>query len=267
MAELLRDYELKRVRALQHLDPLRESMERLTSRHRIRIRGEFDAAAIQYMFHLPLEPINPDWTLLLGDFIYNTRASLDYLVTALVRSTGSEEHESSQFPIYRARQRAGKEESWLQVEQRWEKADDTLNGQLQGTPTGTKAKFKALQPFYGVPRTNPLQHPLLALHTLNNRDKHRRLNLLVHSAEIRFEDASGKQLFEGPPIKTRISESCETVTLNTQKRDADVYLRASYEIRLNEPPELLGNLLATLTSINKFIDSWVLPTVVELLSS
>src|SRR5205085_809508 len=121
------------------------------------------------------------------------------------------------------------------VEQHWEKADETVNRQLEGTPTGTKGTFKVLQPFYGVPRTNPLRHPLLALHTLNNRDKHQRLNLLVRSAEIRFEDASGRQIFAGPPIKTRMSELCETVTLNTQKRDADVYLRAGYEIHLNEP--------------------------------
>jgi hypothetical protein len=44
--------------------------------------------------------IDPDWVVTVGDFCFNRRASLDYLIAALVRRTGQVEDESNQFPIY-----------------------------------------------------------------------------------------------------------------------------------------------------------------------
>ena len=85
---------------MHHFDCLRKSVEGFTNADREAILGEFDANASKYVFHVPVEPTDANWTLLLGDFIYDTRANLDYLITALIRSTGKEEHETSPFPIY-----------------------------------------------------------------------------------------------------------------------------------------------------------------------
>jgi hypothetical protein len=266
MSDLLQDYKLKRRRAMQHFHALRESVDRFTNIERKPIPGNFDRDASKYFFDVPLESIDPDWTLLLGDFAYDTRASLDYLITALIRSTGKQEHERSEFPIYSI-DRIG----WQDIDEWWEKGcGGKLKGQLQDTPSGTKAALKPLQPFYRVPASNPWQHPLWVLYLLSNRDKHRRLNLLVHRAVADFVDAARQPIFHGPAPHFRISEAYEgdpyAVTLaRDQEFGMDVYLLPAYDIRLHEPPHLIGNVIDTLAGINEFINSRVLPTVQALL--
>src|SRR5947207_2044246 len=85
---------------MHHFDVLCKDVEGTMNREREPVSGEFQRDATKYLFEVPLERINPGWTLRLGEFLYNTRSSLDYLITALIRSTGKEEHEASQFPIY-----------------------------------------------------------------------------------------------------------------------------------------------------------------------
>ena len=268
MKALLGDYERKRRRAMLHYDVVREAAERFAHVHHDPVEGEFDRDTCQYVFHLPIEPLDPEWTIRIGEFAYNTRASLDYLVTALVRSTGKQENESNEFPIYRL----AKGKRWEQMPDWWDRAD-IIERKLKNTPPQTRAALKRLQPFYGIPLGNPHRHPLWALSTLNNRDKHRRLNLLARNASVDFVDADGKRIFHGPASFTRIEERQErdayTVILRAtpdyRERDVDMYLIPAYKVALDEPPELIGELAETLTSINQFIDSRVLPTVNALL--
>jgi hypothetical protein len=266
-SDLLSDYRRKRARALSHLEALRESVKRFTSIERERVRGEFDAAARRYVFRVPLEPIDSEWTLVLADFVYNTRAALDYLMTALVRSAGNEENVLSEFPIFGIDQRP-----WQEIDRWWERDPvGTIARKLEGAPAGTKQALKPLQPFYEVPKTNPMQHPLFLLKLMSNRDKHRRLNLLARQAGIAFADERGERIFEGPRSQGRISETTHQdsylVFLNTQsERERGLYLLPEYVIRIHEPPELTGDLLETLTAINGYIDACVLPTVTQLLA-
>jgi hypothetical protein len=252
---------------MRHFNDLRESVQQSTDVDHGAVPGSFDRNRGQYAFRVFLEPISREWTLMLGDFIYNTRASLDYLITALVRSTGKEEHKSNQFPIY-----AFNEEGWRGIDEWWETDPrGMIRRQLKDTPSGTKAALKSLQPFYGVPRENPLAHPLFMLNLMSNRDKHRRLNLLAQVAEFRFVDVLGQPLFEGIAAHGRISEAREgetyTVLLSAEAREArkDMFLLPTYDVGLHEPPELIGNLIETLTGINQFIDRRVVPAVMSLL--
>jgi hypothetical protein len=50
-----------------------------------------------------------------------------------------------------------------------------------------------------------------------------------------------------------------------KKLDVDVYLFPTYDVRLHEPPEVVGDLVETLAGIDQFIDGRVLPTVRALL--
>lgn len=262
----LREYQRKRGHATQHFRILRESVDGFTSRDRESVRGCFDTAASEYTFEVPLERHPPDWALALGDYAYNARACLDYLITALVRSAGGAEHRTSEFPIHGI-DRVG----WGDIDHWWETdPEGRIRRQLHGTPAGSKAALKKLQPFFGVPRVDPMQHPLFALRQLSNRDKHRRLNLLVRRASIRFVDGKGKKIYDGPPPTARISDhgggDVYTVSLVVRKKlDVDVYLLPVYDVALNEPPELLGDLIPTLGKINDFIDRRVLPAVMALL--
>lgn len=248
-----------------YLDTLREEVERFTNADPHRVKGEFKEDASQYAFDVPLPPFPPDWTLLVGDFAYNRRASLDYLVTALVRSTGKKENTRNEFPIYRLIDSVG----WQGMSQWWD-TERTIGRKLENTPTGTRAALKPLQPFYGVPVTNPDTHPLWQLSLLNNRDKHRRLNLLSRPVAIDFVGGDGKPIFD-IPVKSRFAERSErdtqsvTLTVQPDKANMDVYLLATYEVAFHEPPELIGDLVQTLTGINEFIDARVLPVVRSLL--
>jgi hypothetical protein len=148
------DYERKWEQATRHFQTLRRGTEAFVSIEREPVRGEFYADTSSYAFNLPLEAIDPIWPLLVGDYIYNTRATLDYLITALVRSGGNREHRDNQFPIFTP----FKTERWQDVAQRWESdANGRLKAQLRGTPVGTKATLMEVQPFNGVARHQPLE--------------------------------------------------------------------------------------------------------------
>jgi hypothetical protein len=270
VTDLLIDYERKRRRAKRHADVLRKLLERSANVDSQPIKGKLQLDSGKHEFKVPLERIDPDVAVVVGDFIYNTRASLDYLVTALVRSTGHEEHTRSQFPIYTpdGLPRGVRLED---VHDWWDHSAE-VERDLQNTQPGTKAALKPLQPFYGIPRTDWLGHPLGVLAALSNRDKHRRLNLLAHRASIQFIDADGQPLFQhGAPFYTVIPEGGEGETytvllgLPPNKAHMDVYLLASHEIRLDEPPQVIGELVETLTRIDEFIDGRVLPAVKSLL--
>jgi hypothetical protein len=239
------------------------------ARDRRPVPGLFDPGLNQYIFEVPLEPVCPEWGLILGDLVYDTRASLDYLVTALIRSAGDEAGNRTQFPIsgvYRAAE-------WREAEERWdEDVRGTIARDIKGTPPGTKEALKPLQPFYGVPTTDPWSHPLFILQTLSNRDKHRRLNLLVRQAEVVFIDDRGEPVFAGQPVHVRVADADgqDGYTLRLQvsrKFDHGLSLAPAYDVALDEPPRLIGNLLQTLSDIDRFIEARVVPAVTRLLDA
>lgn len=257
----LPDYELKRRRAKFHRDTLAEAVNGFIESERHTVRGEPDMDSGKYVFRVPLRPVDPEWSLILGDWIYNTRSSLDHLITAL---SNDPNNETCQFPIY------GNRKDWQSIEKWWDDdPKDRIKRDLHGTPPGTKAVLKPLQPFYGVPRTDPNRHPLFQLQAMSNRDKHRRLNLLARDAKLTFTYGSGKPVFHGPPVDTRITKSHKTdaytVDLETSELDVDMYLFATHDVALNEPPDLFGELIETLSTIDEFIDSRVFPALRPLL--
>lgn len=266
MSDFLSDYERKRGRALHHFNCLRDLAKRFSETDRPPVRGQLQPDSAHHGFHVPLERIDPKVGVILGDFIYDTRASLDYLITALIRSTGNEENDSSQFPIYTPGH-IGID----RIHQWWDSARE-VSRKLDGTPPATKATLKRLQPFDDVPRRDPLRHSLAVLAAMSNRDKHRRLNLLAHRASIDFVYDGGKPVFDaGTPLYSWIPERDErdayvvSLGLGPEKANMDVYLLATYEIALDEPPEVFGELVEVLTGINQFIDRGVLPVVRSLL--
>jgi hypothetical protein len=269
VSDSLTDYELKRGRAVLHLNALRDGVQRITKNKLDPIKGELQPNGLEYEFRFPPERFDPDWQLLIGEFAYNMRASLDYLVTALVRSTGEEVNNRNEFPIHMP---PFGNVTWSNVSQWWD-VSAKVGRQLENTPPGTRAALKQLQPFDGPPMTNPFGHPLKALYELNNRDKHRSLNLIARAARFEFVDASGKPVFGGVPYFHRSppSEGNEghtsdvLLTVPAGQPEMDVYLLATQEVAFHQPPELIGEVVQTLTGVQQFIDSRVVPTVRSLL--
>ena len=152
----------------------------------------------------------------------------------------------------------------------WDRAPE-VKRQLKGTPPATRAALKKLQPFYGEPIENADWHPLFFLSELSNRDKHRRLNVLARRADWEFVDAEGKPIFDVSTVEGRVAESDKggtyrvTLTVRPDHANVEMYLLSAYQISLDEPPQLIGDLVQTITRINQFVDNRVLPTVKSLL--
>jgi hypothetical protein len=268
---LLHDYELKRERAVAHLDALRTSIRGRTAAKQAAAPGEYDPEYRRYLFYPELLAADAGWAVLLGDAVYNARAALDYLVTALVRTKGAVEDHCTEFPIYGINPRRDSPKHWTKIDDWWEKDPrGEIKRKLAGTPAATKDALKRLQPFYGAPRTNPALHPLSQLQQLSNRDKHRRLNLLARAAEIQFVDRSGAPFYPGPAHRVRVPEPSGTddytISLTvSEDSPRETFLVATTAIHLDEPPELTGEAIETLEAILGYLDASVAPTVRQLL--
>lgn len=271
MSGLLRDYELKRERAVAHLDTLRTSIRERNAAKTAVAPGEYEPKHRRYMFRPELLAVDASWAVLLGDAVYNARAALDYLVTALVRSNGAVEDHRSEFPIYGINSQRDNPKHWAKIDDWWERDPRSeIKRKLAGAPASAKDTLKRLQPFYGAPRTNPALHPLFQLQQLSNRDKHRRLNLLARVAEIQFVDRSGAPFYPGPAHRVRVPEASEsddyTVSLAvSEDGHREMFLLATTAIHLDEPPELTGEAIQTLEAILSYLDASVAPTVKQLL--
>ena len=119
--------------------------------------------------------------------------------------------------------------------------------------------------------TDPFRHPLWALRLINNTDKHRRLNLLARRATMEFVDADRKPIFDTSPLPARIAERQEgdtytvTFAIRPDYAKVDMYLLTTHKVAFDEPPELISDLVETITGINEFIDRRVLSTIKRLL--
>jgi len=145
-------------RAEEHLAELRSissdliKMEREVVLEGIRANMKFGPSA----------PIPLKYSVLIGETIYNLRASLDYLVYQLALLDSGTEQDRTQFPIYdtqngfRGRRRS------------------CLRG-INGTHT---AAIERLQPYNGVDWTKWLQ-------SLSNPDKHRHLIIPKHDGTVK----------------------------------------------------------------------------------
>jgi hypothetical protein len=271
MSGLLRDYELKRERAGGHLEVLRRSIRDSTGATPEAIPGEYDAKNRRWVFRPQLGTVDESWAVLLGDLVYNARAALDYLVTALIRSNGGVEDHRSEFPIYGIDPGRESPKHWTKIQGWWDRdPHGEIKRKLAGTPAAAKEVLRPLQPFYGTPRTNPSQHSLFQLQQLSNRDKHRRLNLLARVADIQFVDSSGASFYPGAAHRVRVpvtsgSEEYTVILTVTEDDPREMSLVGTTAIHLHEPPELTGEAIETLERILSYLDTVVAPTVKQLL--
>lgn len=135
-----------------------------------------------------------------GDFLQSANSCLDYLVCELFRrhNPGEEAKPSHKFPIVTSRGAFNKE----------------IGGDaLRGIPFEAVAVIESLQPYEG--RTDPVPARLMALRTLTNTHKHRRLHISVLTATPAPSDPSA--LFEeGGEIFARVGDLPKAVHFNAE---------------------------------------------------
>src|SRR5262249_25636522 len=112
------------------------------------------------------------------DCVQNARSALDHLVWQLVYKYTGEDSSSCEFPIFHDRDDYLKGKLQPARGQRAPRRSNPGTRKVRGVHPGAKTIIKSLQPYN---RTDgpPDLDPLYLLHGLNNRDKHRVLNLAV----------------------------------------------------------------------------------------
>ena len=168
-----RGIDAKIDRARNQVMALSADIDELCAKIRQAIVHEIDTdAGEQKWVYRDAAPEAPmEWSIRVGEILYNLRSALDHLVWQLVLASGNEPTRFNQFPI-------------LDCEKQWTPA--RIVKDLEGVSDGNKEMVRHLQPF------NPfLQLPVdgkyrpcnaqvfRALRDLCNIDKHRHLNLIL----------------------------------------------------------------------------------------
>jgi hypothetical protein len=127
-------------------------------------------------FRLEFPTVPDGLGCIVGDFLTNVRASLDYTVWQIVEHEGTEEPSTSNmFPISRS------EKSFR---------SQVKSNKLRGVPSKAQDKIEAMQPW-----KNATYQPLMLLNDLVNKDKHRTLNYCISVAsDVGLEYFKNKKL-------------------------------------------------------------------------
>ncbi len=205
MKRLFRTAQARVNRAEEHLADLKALVER--------VRKQYSDAPIEDDFRLSMrgevfgiELGEPMLGILIGETVYNLRASLDYLVYALAQEDSGSFQNGTQFPI--------------------EDTPDGFAGRLKqgflkGINEAHKATIEGLQPYNGCNWTKTLRD-------LSNPDKHRHL--------VRLKGHHATWYREVPPPKTG------TIALDPSVRYVDMETRRSLDVTLADGTPIVDTL-------------------------
>lgn len=155
----------------RHMSPLRVLPDSETSELLPDGGRQFTSQVIE----LPnLPPADPNWSILVGEAVYNLRAALDYLVFALAHLDSGSPQKQTQFPICR------KPEEFLGQARR----------RLAGVNETHVQAIEALQPYACE---GPDSDWLARLADLSNPDKHRHLVVTIPANELHTELEARKE--------------------------------------------------------------------------
>lgn len=163
--------DLKIKRARDHLARLKTELTRILDPTRYGFTFERDSETGKHVYRVHGLPVlNDEWSVIVGEILYNLRSALDHLAWQLVLADGKTPGRSTQFPI-RQTPFHPTEKGLLVPTQLKPRID---------SPEILKA-LESVQPYIGVTDGEPADFqmsPLWQLATLNNIDKHRLLLVL-----------------------------------------------------------------------------------------
>jgi hypothetical protein len=170
MAGDLTGVELKLGRAETHLAHLDRLLKDALHPDRYRISVQRDPQTTEHVYRVhDLPTIDPEWSVVIGEILFNLRSALDHLAWQLVLLDGGTPGTQTQFPI-----RATP----------FNKKGDLIGGDLNPAIKSPKIldALEKCQPYNGdITPSHPIErNPLWRLHRLNNIDKHRLLLVVVH---------------------------------------------------------------------------------------
>jgi hypothetical protein len=157
-----------------------------------------------------VEPPDPRWGTILGDFVHNTRSALDNLVCAMIlRNDPDASLEHAYFPAYDGRKK------WdAEIVNRDRAADGPAP--TDGVTPDVLAAIEQSQPYHIKSTALRRRAPLLRLQTASNLDKHRTIHAAsvevaprdIHPGELHavpsgyFQLRKAKAAAPGTPVET-----------------------------------------------------------------
>ncbi len=257
----LTSFVLKLNRALDHLDALNEAVERFDEGDLYTPFIELDRQrrAVVRVKNITEPP--PEWSVLIGDCVYNMRSALDHLAYQLaVVHTGHplppQIEKSSAFPIFN---------SGPHFRRRNRKGHPTVTSglhKIRGVAPKAQAAIERLQPYHR--RKHPSNELLWVLEELSNVDKHRLPHVAAHvlkSSRYRIESAAIERLLQTETFSRRLKDNAMlarfTVVWSSPHPQVDVNLHLATEIEFDRrspaKPVRGRPVIETLSAIHDFI--------------
>lgn len=241
----------KLARAGAHLEALKAAIADLFGSEPDRVWGEFDLAAGEYVFRAQRRLAVPlEWSAMVGDVVHNLHAALDYLAWELVTANGQQGTPRTAFPIFQDRAVYAK----------------AAERRLEGAAHDARTAIERLQPFQVPPsRGHPSDHPLSRLYELEQRDKHRSLNLVTHVVDVKLHGllASVNQLPAPVPLPVTSHEIGDVLArVRGFERWPDMPLRITGRHRIafaKDGPCPHADVIETLDEIRRHIETVVIP--------
>jgi hypothetical protein len=211
----LHGFRLKLNRAQSYAETLNREIEAWLKRHPYTVFGEYEPGPPeQYLFKIRfLEPVPPEWGLLLGDFVHNAHSALDHLAYQVVMlGNGGIHQEQTAFPIIDAPC------AWVEAADRRLKGASARHlGIIESFQPYHRRDYQGWYSIWGA-----IEDPLSILRRLSNVDKHivlnatpaamRALSLDVEVvrdiASIEGKEAAMGVLVDGDPVVTVWITSC-----------------------------------------------------------
>jgi hypothetical protein len=186
MSELVEPgYRLKLRRAKEHLDTIDNEVRVLLEKHHQAVPFDPEPEDQWTVFrHGTIEPPDPRWGTILGDFIHNARSALDNLVCAMIlHNDPNARLEHAYFPAY---------DGWKKWQSEIIKRDRGAEGlaPTDGVTPDVLAAIEESQPYHIKSAALRRRAPLLRLQTASNLDKHQ----AIHAARV---EIASRDIFPG----------------------------------------------------------------------
>jgi hypothetical protein len=174
-------------RAKTHIDALEDSIKGWLQTDAYTIAEEREAETGDYVFRAKItQPLDEDWSLLIGDAVHNLRSALDHIAYRLAHDGYEAQNPGGTIPIGHQRRImfpvvAFSNDERLSVEDFYTKV---IVGQLRYVPSAAAACIEALQP-YKRSAADPGADPLWVVNDLDVIDKHRKLHTTAIAHPLR----------------------------------------------------------------------------------
>jgi hypothetical protein len=258
MAADLTGVDLKLKRAKAHLADLKQAIGKRLDPNLYRFELQRDPQSGKHVLSAHDVPaVDPEWSLEIGEILFNLRSALDHLAWQLVLLDGREEPgEHTQFPI---RETPFSKKGTLTPTRLVPEITD---------PQILRA-LEEVQPYYG-PDLAPAEYtssPLWQVHKLNIIDKHRLLLVILVTLDVGQmwwgEKASG-----GPPdfgfFTDPVTESAPVAwfDFHGEEPPPDFDPHPALHVRLSEPEVPWGistvDVVGYLNMLCQWIDEWTI---------